>query len=138
MGLVVAVAVIVVVVGLIRSRRLQERHALIWLCGAIVIVVLGLSTGALDALSSALGIAYPPSALFLVVVAFLGLALLDTTIAVSRLTTRLRTLAQRLAILDEEVKRLKAEREDRDLADELAVAAIDEQDGALSQGPTAD
>jgi hypothetical protein len=106
--LILAVAVIVVVLFLIRTRRLQERHALIWLAGAVVIVILGISSGALAGLASALGIAYPPSALFLVVVAFLAFALLEATIALSRLTLRVRTLAQRLAMLDEEVRRLRA------------------------------
>jgi len=38
----------------------------------------------------------------------LAFALLEATIAVSRLTVRVRTLAQRLAMLDEEVRRLRA------------------------------
>lgn len=105
-GLIVSCVAIVAILWLIRTRRLQERHALIWLVGAGVIVILGVSSSALEAVSRAVGIAYPPSALFLVVVSFLGVALLECVITISRLTDRVRTLAQRLAILDERLDAL--------------------------------
>ncbi len=102
-GIIVAALVLVAVLWLIRSRRLQERHALFWIIGAIVIAVLGISEPALNAVSDALGIAYPPSALFLIVVAFLGLALLDAVITISKQTDRIRSLAQDVALLSEQV-----------------------------------
>lgn len=105
-GVVVSIMLILVILWLIRSRRLQERHAILWLVGACVIVILGVSSGALSAVSSAVGIAYPPSALFLIVVGFLGLALLDAVVTISRLTDRVRTLAQRVALLDERLEAL--------------------------------
>lgn len=105
-GVVVSSVLIFLVLWLIRGRKLQERQALLWLVTCIVIVVLGLSSGALSKFSDALGIAYPPSALFLLVVAFLGLALLDAVITISKLSVRTRTLAQRLAIMDERMEQL--------------------------------
>ena len=104
--MILSILLIFVLVWMIRTRRLQERHAILWLVAAGGIVILGVSEGALDAVSRALGISYPPSALFLIVVGFLGLALLDAVITISRLTDRVRTLAQRLAMLDERLDRL--------------------------------
>jgi hypothetical protein len=105
-GVIVSTVLIFLVLWLIRSRKLQERQALLWLVGCIAVVVLGVSSGALAAFSRALGIAYGPSALFLLVVAFLGLALLDAVITISKLSTRTRTLAQRLAIMDERMEQM--------------------------------
>lgn len=104
MGIVVSVVVVVATVWMIRTRRLQERHALLWLAGALAIVVLGAVPPILALLSRALGIAYPPSTLFLVLVAFLALAVLDCVVVISRLTDRVRVLAQRLAMLEERLE----------------------------------
>jgi hypothetical protein len=105
-GVIVSSVLIFLVLGLIRSRKLQERQALLWLFGCVAVVVLGVSSGALAAFSDLLGIAYPPSALFLLVVAFLGLALLDAVITISKLSVRTRTLAQRLALMDERIEQM--------------------------------
>jgi hypothetical protein len=103
-GVLVSIVVIVLVLWLIRARKLQERQALLWLVASLGVVVLGLSSGVLEAVARTFGIAYPPSALFLLVVGFLGLALLDAVITISKLSVRTRTLAQRLAIMDERLE----------------------------------
>lgn len=103
-GVLVSIVAAVGIISLIRTRRLQERFALLWLLAAAGAIVLGLWKQALDALSSLLGIAYPPSALFLVVSAFLVGVLLHLTISVSRLSSQNQQLAQRLALLDERLR----------------------------------
>ena len=105
-GVIVSFVVIGLVLRLIRSRKLQERQALLWLVAGVGVAVLGLSADTLHAFARALGIFYPPSALFLFVVAFLGLALLDAVITISKLSVRTRTLAQRLAIMDERMEQM--------------------------------
>ena len=105
-GVIVSFILIGLVLWLIRSRKLQERQALLWLIAGVGVAVLGLSASTLHAFSRALGIVYPPSALFLLVVAFLGLALLDAVITISKLSVRTRTLAQRLAMMDERMEQM--------------------------------
>jgi len=95
--------IIGLVIWMIRTRRLQERHALIWVAGGLVIAILGLSSPALDGVSRLFGIAYAPSALFLVIVAFLGVALLDAVVTISRLVVQVRRLSQTVAILEEQI-----------------------------------
>ena len=86
---------------LVRRRRLLERYALLWLFSAIVL--LGLRSGAalLEQLADAIGIAYPPNALFLVAFGFVLVLLLHFSLAVSRLSDQTKVLAQRLALLEE-------------------------------------
>ena len=105
-GVVVSFVVIGLVLRLIRARKLQERQALLWLVAGVGVAILGLSADTLHAFARALGIFDPPSALFLFVVAFLGLALLDAVITISKLSVRTRTLAQRLAIMDERLEQM--------------------------------
>ncbi len=106
-GVVIAAALIITLVSLIRSRRLNERYALLWLIAAFGVIVFGLWPAALEALANVFGIAYPPSALFLLVGVLLGLVLLDTAIVISKLVARGSALAQHLAITEERVRVLE-------------------------------
>lgn len=107
-GLLAAAVVVVWIVWLIRSKRLQERHAILWLAAALVSAVLGIWQDGLGMFSRLIGVAYPPSALFIVVFVLLGLILLDTVIELSRTVRRTRTLAQRVALLEERLEQLEA------------------------------
>jgi hypothetical protein len=101
---VAALLLLFVVFELIRSRRLQERYALLWLLTGVVILVLALWRGALGLLADAVGIAYPPSALFVLAALFILLLLLHYSTVISRLSDQNRILAQRLALLENELR----------------------------------
>lgn len=96
-----AVALLLVVLELVRRRRLLERYALLWLFSAVVLLGLAIWRGGLARLADAVGIAYPPNALFFVAFAFVLVLLLHFSAAVSRLADRTKVLAQRLALLEE-------------------------------------
>lgn len=89
------------VLELVRRRRLQERYALLWLLSALVLMGLAVWRGLLEEVAALVGVAYPPSALFLIAFAFILLLLLHFSIAVSRLSEQTKILAQRLALLEE-------------------------------------
>jgi hypothetical protein len=93
-----------VIFELIRSRRLQERYALLWLLTGIVILVLALWRGALSTLADTVGIHYPPSALFVIGSAFILVVLLHYSTVISELSERNTTLAQRLALLEKRLE----------------------------------
>ena len=100
-AIVATVALLLVVLELVRSRRLLERYALLWLFSALVLMGLGIWEGALDRLAALVGIAYPPSALFVIASGFILLLLLHFSLVVSRLADQSKVLAQRLALLEE-------------------------------------
>jgi hypothetical protein len=99
-----AVVLLAIIFELIRSRRLQERYALLWVLTGLVILVLALWRGALGTLASAVGIHYPPSALFVVASAFILIVLLHYSTVISELSERNTTLAQRLALLEKRLE----------------------------------
>jgi len=98
----VSFALLLVVLELIRSRRLRERYALLWLLTALVLLVLSLWRGGLDTLAGFAGIAYAPSALFAVAGVFGVAVLLHYSTVISRLSDENAILAQRLALLEAE------------------------------------
>jgi hypothetical protein len=98
------VLVLGVIVELIRRHRLQERYALLWIVTGGVMLVLAIWRRGLDAFSELIGVAYPPSALFMVAGLFVFVVLLHFSIVFSRLSEQNKTLAQRLALLEEKLR----------------------------------
>jgi hypothetical protein len=117
-----SIVIFAVIIELIRSGRLRERYALLWLATAGVILVFGLWRDLLNQLASALGIAYPPNALFVLAMGFVLLLLLHYSTVISRLSDRTTTLTQRIAILEERLRSLdqspRPRRELRDISRE--------------------
>ena len=98
---VIAVALIVclLIFELIRRKRLLERYALVWLAAGATVLLLALWKGLLTTLSHAVGVAYPPSALFVVTFLFVLVMLVNFSTTVSRLSDQNTVLAQRVALL---------------------------------------
>jgi len=91
-----------VVLELVRRRRLVERYALLWMLGAVALVVLAIWRGALGELANLIGVISPPNALFLIALGVVFVLLLHFSIATSRLSEETKILAQEVARLDAE------------------------------------
>src|SRR5262245_36725739 len=103
---IASLILIVVVFELIRSRRLRERYALLWLATGIVLLVLSVWRGGLNTIAGWLGVtSYPPAVLFAVATLFIFLVLLHYSTVISRLTDENVDLAQRIALLEERLSR---------------------------------
>jgi hypothetical protein len=98
------VLVLAVIVELIRRHRLQERYALLWILTGGVMLVLAVWRGALHAFADLLGVAYPPSALFMVAGLFVFVVLLHYSTVLSRLSEQNKTLAQKIALLEQKLR----------------------------------
>ena len=105
----VAFVISLLIFELVRRRRLMERYAILWLVAGVTVLVLALWKGLLTTLSHAVGISYPPSALFAIAFLFVLVMLVLFSMTVSRLSDQNTILAQRLALLQH---RLEQERGD--------------------------
>ena len=92
------------VLELVRRRRFLERYALLWLLSALVLLALSVWKDLLEAVSETIGIAYAPSALFVIAFGFIMILLLHFSLAVSRLSDQTKVLAQRLALMEERAR----------------------------------
>jgi hypothetical protein len=95
---------LLMVLELVRRRRFLERYAIVWLLSAVVLLMLAIWKGLLTELASAIGIIYPPNALFVVAFGFVLILLLHFSLAVSRLSDQTKVLAQRLALLEKRMR----------------------------------
>jgi hypothetical protein len=102
---IVSVVLLLAVFELIRSRRLRERYALLWLATGVVLVVLSAWRGGLNTIAAWLGVrGYPPAVLFAVGLLFVIVVLLHYSTVISRLTDQNTILAQRLALLESKIR----------------------------------
>ena len=98
---------LVVVFELIRSRRLRERYALLWLLTGGVLLALSVWRDGLNTIAGWFGVeTYPPAILFAVATLFIIIVLLHYSTVLSQLDDQSTVLAQRLALLETEVNRL--------------------------------
>jgi hypothetical protein len=95
---VVAVAAVLVVIGLVRARRLKERYAFIWLLLAVGMVGLVAARPLLDRISEALGIRSGTTTLFLLAILVVLGVLLQLSVSLSALEERVRDIAEAVAL----------------------------------------
>ena len=104
-GAIASFVLVLVVLELIRSRRLRERYALLWLATGIVLTVLSAWRDGLNTIANWLGVrSYPPAVLFAVGILFIIAVLLHYSTVISRLSDQNVMLAQRLALLEQELR----------------------------------
>ena len=94
---------------LVRRRRLMERYALLWLFASAVLLALAVWKGLLTTIAHAIGIYYPPSALFVIAFGFILVMLLHFSLVISRLADQNKILAQRLGLLQQRLDEREAQ-----------------------------
>jgi Uncharacterized conserved protein (DUF2304) len=96
---------LVIVFELIRSRRLRERYSLLWLLTGMVLFALSLWRGGLNTIAGWFGVtSYPPAILGAVGALFILVVLLHYSTVISRLSDQNTILAQRLALLEQQLR----------------------------------
>ena len=102
---IASLLLILIVLELIRGRRLKERYALMWLVTGVVLLILSAWRGGLNTIAGWFGVeTYPPAILFAVATLFIIIVLLHYSTVLSQLDDQNTVLAQRLALLEAEVR----------------------------------
>lgn len=93
-------AIFSLVMFLVLKRKITERFAVLWMAIAFVLLIAS-SVGFhyLFQIARFVGIPYPPSALFLIVIFSLTLLVIELFVWISRLNERSRVLTQQVALL---------------------------------------
>jgi Uncharacterized conserved protein (DUF2304) len=100
---IASILLILIVFELIRSRRLRERYALLWLATGVALLVLSAWRGGLNTIAGWVGVStYPPAVLFAVATVFILAVLLHYSTVISRLSDQSTILAQRVALLEQQ------------------------------------
>jgi len=97
----IAVGGFLLVLWLVRSGRLKERFAAIWLVVGIGMILLALLRPLVDRLSEGLGIQSGTTTVFVIAVLVILGVLIQLSVAVSRSEERIRDLAEAVALLSD-------------------------------------
>jgi len=127
---------LLIVLELVRQRRFLERYALLWLFSALVLLGLAIWRDALEVIANALGIIYPPNALFVIAGGFVLVLLLHFSLAVSRLSEQSKVLAQRQALLEERERQVEARLESGSSSSEAEASARESSTGTAITSAT--
>ena len=100
---------LVVILELIRRRRLREKYAILWLVTGVVLLVFSLWRSGLDTIAGFAGVSYAPAILFALGALFVLVVLLHYATVISKLADQNLALAQRLAMLEQKLRRSSAE-----------------------------
>jgi hypothetical protein len=127
--IIVAVAICALIFELVRRKHLMERYAILWLLAAVTLLALAVWQGLLTTLSHAVGIYYPPAALFAVAFLFVLVMLIHFSVTISRLSDQNTMLAQRVALLQQRLEQQAQGEETAFEAGDVAETVADRPEG---------
>src|SRR5690242_18869654 len=97
--LVTTLVAVAFVYRLVRARQLRSKYGLLWTTIAAILLPIAVFPGLVNTLSKAIGVYYPPTAFLLLAVGFLFIVVVHYSWELSRMETRLRQLAEEMALL---------------------------------------
>lgn len=103
-AIVVSAGLLVTVIELVRRRKLVEEYSLIWILGALALLILSIWRHVLDAAARLLGVYYPPSLLLMLLVVMVFVGLLWFSVVLSRQRRQIDRLIEQTAILEAELR----------------------------------
>lgn len=130
-AMALGIAVLLFVVNLVRTRKLKEEFALLWLLTAVVLVLAPLLIDYLDMMARALGIEYPPAFIFVLAIISVLLILFQFSMRISHFSEQIKVLTQELALL-----RARIEFLERTLPQDGSGLAIDEEEDDVNSDNT--
>ena len=127
-------AVLIFVINMVRTRRLQERYALLWLLAGLVLAIAPLFANQLERLATAMGFGYAPALLLMLAVIGLLLMIFQISLNITSQSEHLKVLTQELGLLRQEVEAMvEAKVEVEAKAEAKVKVEVEAEPGALGQ-----
>lgn len=101
---VVVVVVVVALIYLLRTRRIREKYAAIWLLLTLAVVILGVFPQLAYWLSALLGVQTPSNLVFSIALLVLVAICVQLSTEVSRLEETTRTLAEEIGLIRSDIE----------------------------------
>lgn len=110
-GVASALFVLLLVIDRLRKGKIRERHAIWWILGGSLALVIGIFPSLLSWAASLLGIEVPTNLVFFVSIGLLFLVHVQQSLELTKLEERSRSAAEAVALLEIRVYELEAQRE---------------------------
>lgn len=103
--LIILLIVLFSIINMIKKRDLELKYALLWLLCDLILFVLVLFPNTMKGLAALMGIQSPVNMIFFLGFLFSLLIIFSLTVSLSRVTGRVRRMAQIISMLPDEVKK---------------------------------
>lgn len=111
-AIVVSISLFLYILYLVRKKKIKEEYSLLWLFSSIVFIFFSIWRNGLEYFAKLVGIAYPPAALFIILMLAIFLILIEFSIIISKLSEKNKLLAQEVALLKYEIELIKTEKKE--------------------------
>ncbi len=95
----IGLIVLITIINLLRTRRLKEEYALLWILAALTLLATPILITPLDHIAFFLDIEYPPALFLGLGIIGLLLIIFQLTLVISKFSDQIRVLTQEVAIL---------------------------------------
>lgn len=103
MGAVLLLA-LVLIINMLRKRELELKYVLGWMGCDIILLIFAVFPQLMTGISNFLGIYAPVNMIFFLGFVFSLIIIFSLTVALSRVTARVRRLAQTVALLEDQIR----------------------------------
>ncbi len=87
------------IVYLVRKKKLREDYSLLWLFFGGIFLLLSIWRESLEYISKAIGVAYAPAAIFIILIMSLFMIMIQFSIIISKQANQISMLAQEISLL---------------------------------------
>jgi len=101
--------VLVFVINLLRTKKLKEEYALLWLLMAGALVIAPLLIDLIDTISFAIGIDYPPALIIVIAMVCFALIFFQISVTASRFSEQIKNISQDLALTRKRLQQVEKE-----------------------------
>ena len=87
------------IVYLVRKKKLREDYSLLWLFFGGIFLLLSIWRESLEYISKAIGVAYGPAAIFIILIMSLFMIMIQFSLIISKQANQISMLAQEISLL---------------------------------------
>lgn len=102
--IILALITLMGIINMIKKEKLELKYVLLWILGTFCIISMAIFPVTIDYVAYLLNIATPINALFFLGICFILIILFSLTVAQSRNSKKIKNLAQKIALLEYEIK----------------------------------
>jgi hypothetical protein len=102
-----SISLLIFIIVLIRQQRLKEEYSILWLLFTVFFITLSVWRNGLEWISDLIGIAYPPAALFLILIMALFVMMIEFSLIISKQSERIKLIGQNVGLMKQEITELR-------------------------------
>jgi hypothetical protein len=111
-AIIFSLMLVLVTVQLIRTHRLREEYALVWLAASLGIFLLSIFGDLVGRLAALFSVSYSPTLVLVAGLLFALVVLLSQSVVISKQANQMRDLAQSVALLEWRLRQVEDEAND--------------------------